>query len=74
MSRVSLDYSAAHKFVERNRSARWEGWDILIFSPTQYGFSHPEGAFVNGKWGMQVRVKPDSKGLWHIKQKSPRKA
>lgn len=74
MSTVSLDYAAAHTFVDRNKFASWEGWDILLFSPTDYGRSHPDGAFVNGTWGMQVRVSPDDNGRWNIKQKSRRKA
>lgn len=73
MSRINLDYDAAHTFVEqhaRMSDVRWEGYDMVFFTPTHYGFSNPKGAFRKGRWGMEYRVSPDDKGIWKVNHKS----
>ncbi len=73
MSRIDLDYTAAHTFVDSfsksNADVRWDGWDIVIVTPTHYGFSNPKGVFRNGRWGMEYRVGADEKGIWKVNHK-----
>jgi hypothetical protein len=74
MSRTVLEYDAAHEFVTKQSKAgndvRWEGWDMVFFKPTPYGFSNPKGAFRKGRWGMENRVTPDSTGRWVVPVKN----
>lgn len=64
---LKLDIDAVHRFVEGYDNARWEGWDVLLFKPTPAGASHRKGAFVNGKWGIQTRISPNSEGKWLLR-------
>lgn len=81
MSRTVLDYNAAHKFVDEQfavgNDVRWEGWDIVFFSQTPWGFSNPDGAFRRDRvdfrnkplkecWGMELRITPSDTGTWTI--------
>jgi hypothetical protein len=74
MSRMVLDYDAAHDFVntqaKRGNDVRWEGWDMVFFKPTPYGFSNPKGAFRKGRWGMELRISADSTGSWVVPAKN----
>ena len=63
-----LNYDTAHTYVERTKKARWDGWDIVLFSPGEYGWNNPRGAFRNGQWGTEQRIAPNSRGLWVVKQ------
>lgn len=93
MSAVTLDYDAAHALVEASQYSpdldiRWEGWDLIIHTPTPWGFSNPEGAFrkqrivkrrgktvtLPARWGMEVRVSPDEKGIWKVSHKNVKSA
>ncbi len=73
MSDLVLNYDAAHRFVDRTAKARWEGWDIVLFSANDYAWNNPKGAFRNERWGIEERISPDTKGLWKVKT-SRRKA
>lgn len=64
---LKLDYDAAHRFVEGYPMARWEGWDILLFKPTRAGEHNKKGAYMNGEWGIQTRISPDSTGKWKLR-------
>jgi hypothetical protein len=74
MSRINLDYDAAHTFVDTSAKSgndvRWDGWDMVFFTPTHYGFSNPKGAYRNGRWGMEYRVSADDNGIWKVNHKS----
>jgi hypothetical protein len=78
MSHTMLDYSSAHAFVRDQRrkgaDVRWEGWDIVFWSPTHYGFTNKNGAFnkSKGRWGMESRVTVSDDGCWKIPQKNVR--
>lgn len=78
MSRMVLNYDAAHAFVDTQAKmgsdVRWEGWDMVFFKPTDWGFSNPAGAFRKGRWGMESRVTADSRGNWNIPAKYVRKS
>lgn len=64
-----LNYNSAHAFVHATPTARWDGWDIIFFSPTPAGFSHTKGSFHEGQWGIESRVRPNGRGLWSVQQR-----
>lgn len=71
---LTLDYSAAHKFVREQRrignDVRWEGFTMVFWKPTHYGFTNVKGAFRNGRWGMETRVAVGDDGTWKVAGKN----
>lgn len=71
---LTLDYSAAHKFVREQRrignDVRWEGFDMVFWKPTHYGFTNTKGAFRNGRWGMETRIPVTNDGTWTVSGKN----
>lgn len=71
-----LDYNDAHKFVKEQRKLgadiRWDGWDMLLWKPTHYGFTNKRGAFHNGRWGMETRIPVNGDGKWRVANKNVR--
>ena len=69
-----LDYSAAHTFMrEQHRlgnKVRWEGWDMVFFKPTHYGYKDVNGAFRDGRWGVEKRVPVNAVGQWEVSKKN----
>lgn len=69
MRTLQLDWNAAHRFVDERRNlgfnVKWDGWDIIFWSKTPKGFSHPRGSW-RGTWGIETRVSPDNSGTWRI--------
>lgn len=61
-----LDYNEIHTFVDREASAHWDGWDVIIWSPNKRGFIRTDGAFVNGQWGTIRRIRPNKFGKWRL--------
>ncbi len=91
MSRVNLNYASAHALVDASiyspdLDIRWEGWDLVIHTPTPWGFTAPAGAFrkertverrgkrtvLPARWGMEIRVSPDKNGIWKVNHKNVR--
>lgn len=70
MAKISVDYRAVEQFVDRQKAKGvdmyWDGWDILIHRPNRSAFFDKNGAFRNGKWGTQVRVSPDARGVYRV--------
>lgn len=66
MKTHQLTYRSAHAFVKHTPSARWDGWDIVTFSPDNRAFYSTAGRFYNGQWGFEHRFKPTSKGTWFV--------
>jgi hypothetical protein len=64
---LKFDYDAVHRFVEGYENASWDGWDVLLFKRTPAGATHKKGAFVNGQWGIQNRISPNSDGKWVLR-------
>lgn len=62
-----LDYEDAHAYVDKSPTAFWEGWTMVLFTPTQAGATSPRGIYRDGKWGIAMRVSPNSEGLWTIR-------
>lgn len=59
-----LDYNQAHEYVNKSKTAFWHGWDLVLFTPTKTGASHPKGMRRNGEWGIAYRVSPNEEGRW----------
>jgi len=73
MSLTVMDYKQAHQFVERKQrgiDVRWDGYNLVFFKPTPFGFTNPKGEFRNGKWGMKSVVSVDSDGTWKVPTKN----
>lgn len=70
MSRVVVDYNSIDTFVDeqtqRGNDVTWDGYTLVFFKSNPNGFNDKNGAFKNGKWGVQARVDVDSDGLWRI--------
>lgn len=64
----SLD--KAERFVTRQQNlgsdVRWEGWDIVFFSPNEGGFYSRNGAYRNGTWGFENRATVNTKGEYEV--------
>lgn len=71
MPKIVLDYDAAHKFVEKNKSNGffWEGYTIVKWSPSNNGYLEKNGMFKNNRWGYSSRFELKSNGTWEISEK-----
>ncbi len=73
MSLITMNYDEAHKFVETAKAdVRWDGFDMIFFTPTHYGYTNPKGAYRRGKWGMQLTVPLSGDGTWKVPAKNVR--
>lgn len=61
-----LNYEQAHEYVERSKTAFWDGWDLILFTPTQAGATSARGIYRDG-WGMATRISPNSQGQWLVR-------
>ena len=70
MNRVVVNNDTVDQFVsEQTRSGndvRWDGWSLVFFKANPNGFNDKNGAYRNGKWGVQARVEVDDDGHWRI--------
>ncbi len=71
MAKFTLNYEAAHSFVEKNKDQGffWDGYTIVKWSPSSNGFMQPNGMFRNNKWGYSNRYNLTSSGTWEISDK-----
>jgi len=70
---ITLDYDAAHDYVEskagdRRRKVFWEGWNIVTFRPNPRGMFAKNGRYIDGRWGFATVTEPDSSGLWRVSE------
>jgi len=60
----------ADQFVRTQQSlgndVRWDGWDMVFFRAADKAVYSREGAFRNGVWGFDNRVKVDDSGVWEV--------
>jgi hypothetical protein len=63
-----LNYRQAHRFVNRNGNARWDGWNIVLFIKNPRGFMHKNGRFDRrtSSWGFEKIVRVNTQGQWVI--------
>lgn len=56
------------KIVLANKALRWDGWTVVHSYISDKARTSKYGAFFNGKWQMQKRIEPTSKG-WEVPDK-----
>jgi hypothetical protein len=56
------------KIVSQNKFLFWDGWTVVNSFPSDKARTSKYGAYVNGKWHLQKRFVPTSKG-WDIPDK-----
>lgn len=65
-----LDLQQAEEYVTRENqkghTVLWEGWEILSWRPNSRGFLRTDGAFVNGRWGVLRRIRPNKYGKYRV--------
>lgn len=70
MSRINVNYNESDKFVSDQRArgvdVSWEGWNMVFWKSNPNGFNDKNGAFKNGRWGVQAVVEPDESGEWRV--------
>ena len=71
---LNLDYKKAHKFVREQRKkgsdVYWDGWDMVFWKPTNYGWTSKNGSFRKGRWGVESRVHLADDGTWTVPQRN----
>jgi hypothetical protein len=65
---VPMDYEQAHGFVEKSSRARWDGWDIVFFAPSDKAITSEKGVRHQGRWGFETRVSVLNNGTWEVPQ------
>lgn len=82
----TVNHKSANKFVrtqnEMGNDVRWDGWSMVFFYPTPYGFDRASktdktgvnvrGAFRGGRWGIETSVPVNDEGKWEIPPRSVR--
>jgi hypothetical protein len=79
---ITLTHDKVDNFVEKQvrlgNDVRWDGWDMIFFSPSPKGSYIPNGVhrefpsiltggeFRNGEWGYKTTVTPGSDGKWRV--------
>lgn len=60
--------SDAERFVKRERRARWDGWDIVVFVPSDRAYMHRRGVYNRNKkrWGFEYRYPVSASGAWNV--------
>lgn len=66
MKTVGFDYDEIHELVSIKKNWYWDGWRIVIVDYRRNGAMHPKGIYRKGRWGIQARIGPNSKGLWEV--------
>ena len=54
--------------VRKNRSLRWDGWDVVHFYQSDTAWMSPYGSFFKGRWYMNRRFKVTEVG-WNIPER-----
>ena len=71
MSKLTLNYEQAHKFVSKNKKNGffWDGYTIIKWTPGSNGYMQKNGMYHEGKWGYASRYNFDSAGMWNLSEK-----
>jgi len=59
------NYEQADSIVSKNKSLRWDGWDIVQFKADASAEYDKRGVRYNNKWGFEKRYSPDREG-WRV--------
>lgn len=68
MRTLRLNDRSANAYVAKTPTARWDGWDIVLFTPSESAWHSPSGVFDrrHNAWGFEKRVKLTDKGFWFV--------
>jgi hypothetical protein len=70
VSRILVNYEESEKFIADNRArgidVSWDGWTMVFWKQNPNGFNDKNGAFKNGRWGVQSRISPNEAGQWGV--------
>ncbi len=71
MSKITLDYESAHKFVEKNKvnGFFWDNYTIVKFSPHSAAYMDKKGSYKNNKWGFANYYEIKNNGTWELSEK-----
>ena len=65
-----VNYSTAHKIVEKNKNLFWNGWEIVEWRKDADAFFNKNGLFRNDSWGKVIRRIPlENNGTWKVPTK-----
>lgn len=65
MNKTPIDEKQANNLVKR-KNIWWDGWDLMFWYPSNNADLRKQGAFRNGKWGIQTRVPVNQEGKWEV--------
>jgi hypothetical protein len=65
----SFDYDQAHAWVDSQKNAFWDKWDIVVWNRNHNGATNKNGLFRNGVWGIANRFTLNEDGTWRIPDK-----
>lgn len=54
------------KMQRKGIKVKWDGWDIVFFSPDRTAARDPKGRRNGSLWGFETRISPDSQGKWLV--------
>lgn len=67
---MQLTLTQAERFVDDAPSARWNGWEIEIFTPQSNACLRPNGAFFQGQWCLKTTLALNSEGKYVISKRN----
>jgi hypothetical protein len=57
--------SVMEDLVRKNRSLRWDGWDVVHFYPSETAWMSQYGSYHKGRWYMNRKFVVSNQG-WEI--------
>lgn len=68
----------AERFVKEQRGlgadCRWDGWDVVIFKPSDRARTSSQGVYRDGVWGYDNRSVVNTDGIWEIDWRNVKRA
>ena len=63
-----LNENSAENFVAKTWNASWDGWDIVMFTPSPRAYFKKNGVYSREhlRWGFEERTSPDARGNWTV--------
>lgn len=66
---IEMTLEQAEATVERINGQidiEWDGWDLVLYTPSNSAMFNKNGAFRNGKWVMKSRIAVNGKGTYVV--------
>lgn len=67
---MELTLNQAERFVASNPRAKWNGWDLEIYTDQPNAFMRPNGAFINGRWCLKSTVTMNAKENYVVSKRT----